>query len=62
GPLAEQELRRAMTISNGDASVFITQPLAAALLFLAGAAVVGPKLYQFTRRQTPRPENVPGDA
>jgi hypothetical protein len=42
--------------------VFITQPLAAALLFLAGAAVVGPKLYQFTRRQTPRPENVPGDA
>ncbi len=62
GPLAEQELRRAMTISNGDASVFITQPLAAALLFLAAAAVVGPKLYQFTRRQTPRPENNPGDA
>jgi len=62
GPLAEQELRRAMTISNGDPSVFITQPLAAALLFLAGAAVVGPKLYQFTRRQTPQPENVPGDA
>ena len=62
GPLAEQELRRAMTISNGDASVFITQPLAAALLFLAGAAVVGPKLYQFTRRQSPRPDHVPGDA
>ncbi len=62
GPLAEQELRRALTISNGDASVFITQPLAAALLFLAAAAVVGPKLYQFTRRQSPRPEHVPGDA
>ncbi|MHB2168742.1 tripartite tricarboxylate transporter permease [Alsobacter sp. R-9] len=62
GPLAEQEFRRAMTISNGDWSVFITHPLAAALLFIAAAAVVGPKLYQFTRRQTPRPEHVPGDA
>ena len=27
GPLAEQEFRRAMTISQGDPSVFFTHPL-----------------------------------
>ena len=35
GPLAEQEFRRAMTISNGDWTVFFTRPLAATLLVIA---------------------------
>jgi putative tricarboxylic transport membrane protein len=40
GPIADQQLRRALAISNGDWSVFLTRPIAAALLVLtfAGAA------------------------
>jgi putative tricarboxylic transport membrane protein len=38
GPMAEQHLRRALSISQGDWSVLVTQPLAAALL-LASAAI-----------------------
>ncbi len=59
GPLAEQEFRRAMTISNGDWTVLFTQPLSAGLLALALVGLVGPKLYTFARRQ---PQGVPGDA
>jgi len=62
GPLAEQEFRRAMTISNGDWTVFFTQPLSAGLLALALVGLAGPKLYTFARRQTPRPARTPGDA
>jgi putative tricarboxylic transport membrane protein len=46
GPLAEQEFRRAMTISNGDWTVLVTQPLSAALLALAGLALLGPVLWR----------------
>ena len=35
GPLLERYLRRALTISQGDATVFLTRPLSAALLALA---------------------------
>ncbi len=42
GPLLEQEFRRAMAISAGDPSVFLTRPLSAAILFLAFAAIAGP--------------------
>ena len=45
GPMAETEFRRAMTISNGDWSVFVTQPLAATLLALAVVALAGPRLF-----------------
>ncbi|MBM3511854.1 MAG: tripartite tricarboxylate transporter permease [Alphaproteobacteria bacterium] len=44
GPLAEQEMRRALTISQGDPAVFVTQPLAAALLALAALALIAPAL------------------
>ncbi len=46
GPLAEQEFRRAMTISNGDWSVLVTQPLSATLLALAAVAMVGPMVWR----------------
>ena len=63
GPLAEQEFRRAMTISAGDYSVFFTHPLSATLLALAFIGLVGPKLYGLiTHRLRPGPEHVPGDA
>ncbi len=50
GPLAEQEFRRAMTISQGDLSVFVTHPIAAFLLALALLALVGPHLARLIRR------------
>jgi putative tricarboxylic transport membrane protein len=37
GKLMEEFLRRAMTISRGDATVFFTRPLSLALLLMAGA-------------------------
>ncbi|MCW6004817.1 tripartite tricarboxylate transporter permease [Micromonospora sp. CPCC 205371] len=40
GPLLEENLRRALIISRGDASVFLTRPISAALLALAAAALV----------------------
>jgi putative tricarboxylic transport membrane protein len=50
GPLAEQEFRRAMTISNGDWSVLVTQPLSATLLALAALAMVGPMVWRMVRK------------
>lgn len=44
GPLAEQQFRRAVAISEGDLTVFVTRPLSAALLAIALAALVGPWL------------------
>jgi putative tricarboxylic transport membrane protein len=44
GPLAEQQFRRTVAISEGDLTVFVTRPLSAALLALALAALVGPWL------------------
>ena len=44
GPLAELQCRRALAISEGDPSVFVTRPLCAVLLALAAAALVVPPL------------------
>ena len=51
GPLAEQELRRALTISQGDWTVFLTRPLSATLLALAAAALLGPHIYAYMNRR-----------
>jgi putative tricarboxylic transport membrane protein len=40
GPLLEENLRRAMIISRGDPTVFVTRPISAFLLLLAVAALV----------------------
>jgi putative tricarboxylic transport membrane protein len=40
GPLLEENLRRAMIISRGDASVFLTRPISLTLLILALGALV----------------------
>jgi putative tricarboxylic transport membrane protein len=42
GPLAEQELRRALQISQGDLLIFVQKPLSLALLLTAAVAVLGP--------------------
>ena len=50
GPMAEQAMRQALTISQGDWSVFVTRPGSAALLGLAVAALVGPRVWGMWRR------------
>ncbi|MNY80816.1 hypothetical protein D3C86_2220500 [compost metagenome] len=40
GPLLEEHLRRAMIISRGDPTVFVTRPISATLLGLALLAVI----------------------
>ena len=49
GPLAEQEFRRAMTISEGDLLIFVQKPLSLALLLMALLALAGPRLWGFVR-------------
>jgi putative tricarboxylic transport membrane protein len=49
GPLAETQFRRALSISQGDLSVFVAQPISAALLALTGLLIVGPYLWRKLR-------------
>ena len=42
GPLAEQQLRRALAISQGDASVLVHSPVAIVLYLIAAVAVLLP--------------------
>jgi putative tricarboxylic transport membrane protein len=44
GPLAEQQFRRAVAISEGDVTVFLTRPISACLLLVAMLVFVGPRL------------------
>jgi putative tricarboxylic transport membrane protein len=50
GPMAEQAMRQALTISQGDFSTFVTRPASAVILLLAVVALVGPKLWALARR------------
>ncbi|TCH97428.1 tripartite tricarboxylate transporter permease [Roseococcus sp. SYP-B2431] len=45
GPMAEQALRQAMTISEGDWSTFVTRPGSLAILILVALALLGPRFY-----------------
>ncbi len=49
GPLAEQQLRRALAISQGDSSVFVTRPFSAALLAITVAVLVAPAVVRLVR-------------
>jgi putative tricarboxylic transport membrane protein len=40
GPLLEENLRRAMILSRGDATTFVTRPISAGLLLLAALVLV----------------------
>ncbi|MCA3648271.1 MAG: tripartite tricarboxylate transporter permease, partial [Methylobacterium sp.] len=51
GPMAEQEFRRAMTISNGDPMIFLQKPLSLALLVLAAIAILSPIIWRLRRRK-----------
>ncbi|MCO6419344.1 tripartite tricarboxylate transporter permease [Siccirubricoccus sp. KC 17139] len=50
GPMAEQAMRQALTISQGDWTTFVTRPVSLAILLLALAALLGPRLYGTVRR------------
>ncbi|MFN7643737.1 MAG: tripartite tricarboxylate transporter permease [Burkholderiales bacterium] len=49
GPLAEAQFRRALSISQGDLSVFVTQPISASLLALTALLIVGPYVWRTLR-------------
>ena len=53
GPLAEQQFRRALSISQGDLSVFFTHPISLALLIIAALLVIVPI---FLRRRRAKAE------
>jgi putative tricarboxylic transport membrane protein len=50
GPLAEQQFRRALSISQGDMTVFVTHPISAVLLAIALLVVIAPWLVRRLRR------------
>jgi putative tricarboxylic transport membrane protein len=51
GPLAEENFRRALSITQGDYSVFVTHPISAALLAIALLIVVAPALMRLLQRR-----------
>jgi putative tricarboxylic transport membrane protein len=50
GPMAEAQFRRALTISQGDPSVFVTHPISLALLIIAALVLVLPPVLRMMRR------------
>jgi putative tricarboxylic transport membrane protein len=46
GPLAEQQLRRALSISQGDPTILVGSPVAIILLSIAALALFGPMLWR----------------
>jgi putative tricarboxylic transport membrane protein len=54
GPMSEQQFRRALAISEGHLSVFVTRPISAALLVVALVVLTAPRL--LARWMPPRGE------
>jgi putative tricarboxylic transport membrane protein len=52
GPLAETQFRRALSISQGDATVFLQQPISATLLGLTAVVILAPWLYRRLTRKS----------
>jgi putative tricarboxylic transport membrane protein len=55
GPLAETQFRRALSISQGDASVFFTQPISATFLAITAALVIVPFIVRHAKRLRRKP-------
>jgi len=55
GPLAETQMRRALAISQGDPSVFLTQPISATVLAITAAVLIVPRLLKRRRALAPTP-------
>jgi putative tricarboxylic transport membrane protein len=50
GPLAESQFRRALAISQGDPSVFLTSPISVTILAITAALLVVPLILRLVRR------------
>jgi putative tricarboxylic transport membrane protein len=46
GPLCEQQFRRALAISQGDLSIFITQPISATVLAITALVLILPPIWK----------------
>ena len=55
GPLAETQFRRALSISQGDASVFFTHPISATFLAITVALVIVPFIVRHAKRLRRKP-------
>jgi putative tricarboxylic transport membrane protein len=55
GPLAETQFRRALSISQGDPSVFFTQPIAATFLGITAALILVPFIVRHWGRLVRKP-------
>ncbi len=55
GPMAEESMRQAMTISQGDWSTFVTRPISLVILLIALVALAGPKLWVMMQRRVAIP-------
>lgn len=51
GPMAEQQFRRTLAISQGDLSVFLDRPISATLLGLAATVLIAVPLVSFLQRR-----------
>jgi putative tricarboxylic transport membrane protein len=49
-PMAEQSMRQALTISQGEWSTFVTRPLSGTLLAIAVLLLVAPAVWRRVRR------------
>jgi putative tricarboxylic transport membrane protein len=62
GPLAEQQFRRALSISQGDPSVFFTHPISAAILIIALLLVLVPLFIRRRQRHANLPASTPAES
>jgi putative tricarboxylic transport membrane protein len=65
GPIAEQQLRRALAISQGDASVLVESPFSMALLCFSALVLLIPLVVRLVGRRGPagdQSRETPGDA
>jgi putative tricarboxylic transport membrane protein len=51
--MAEQSMRQALTISQGEWSTFFTRPLSGSLMALSLLLLVAPPLWRQLRRSSP---------
>jgi putative tricarboxylic transport membrane protein len=47
GPLAEQQFRRALAISQGDLTIFVRQPISATVFAITALVLIGPPLWRY---------------
>jgi putative tricarboxylic transport membrane protein len=51
GPLAEEQMRRSLAISQGDPWVFLQRPISGSILALTALSVLGPWVWRKIRHR-----------